>query len=73
MSIVKQGNKRGELEHQFTSQSQRTQGDILTYHENNLATEDTEDTERFNKKLLRGVQGGGFLEKSPPGRRRQSS
>jgi hypothetical protein len=23
-----------------------------------------------NKKLLRGVQGGGFLEKSPPGRRR---
>jgi hypothetical protein len=27
--------------------------------------------EPFNKKLLRGVQGGGFLEKSPPGRRRQ--
>jgi amino acid adenylation domain-containing protein len=25
----------------------------------------------INKKLLRGVQGGGFLEKSPPGRRRQ--
>ncbi|MGD2092047.1 MAG: hypothetical protein PVH61_38105 [Candidatus Aminicenantes bacterium] len=25
-----------------------------------------------NEKLLRGVQGGGFLEKSPPGRRRQS-
>ncbi|MGD2091599.1 MAG: hypothetical protein PVH61_35830 [Candidatus Aminicenantes bacterium] len=25
----------------------------------------------FNEKLLRGVQGGGFLEKSPPGRRRQ--
>ncbi len=24
-----------------------------------------------NEKLLRGVQGGGFLEKSPPGRRRQ--
>jgi len=24
----------------------------------------------FNEKLLRGVQGGGFLEKSPPGRRR---
>jgi hypothetical protein len=24
----------------------------------------------FNKKLLQGVQGGGFLEKSPPGRRR---
>jgi hypothetical protein len=24
----------------------------------------------FNQKLLRGVQGGGFLEKSPPGRRR---
>ena len=23
------------------------------------------------QKLLRGVQGGGFLEKSPPGRRRQ--
>jgi hypothetical protein len=21
----------------------------------------------FNQKLLRGVQGGGFLEKSPPG------
>jgi amino acid adenylation domain-containing protein len=25
----------------------------------------------FNEKLLRGVQGGSFLEKSPPGRRRQ--
>jgi hypothetical protein len=25
----------------------------------------------FNEKLLRGVQGGGFLEKSLPGRRRQ--
>jgi formylglycine-generating enzyme required for sulfatase activity/calcineurin-like phosphoesterase family protein/energy-coupling factor transporter ATP-binding protein EcfA2 len=25
------------------------------------------------QKLLRGVQGGGFLEKSPPGRRRQST
>jgi CHAT domain-containing protein len=27
---------------------------------------------KFNKKLLQGVQGDGFLEKSPPGRRRQS-
>jgi glycosyltransferase involved in cell wall biosynthesis len=27
--------------------------------------------EKNNQKLLRGVQGGGFLEKSPPGRRRQ--
>ncbi len=27
----------------------------------------------FNQKLLRGVQGGGFLEKSPPGRRRQKN
>jgi amino acid adenylation domain-containing protein len=27
--------------------------------------------ELTNEKLLRGVQGGGFLEKSPPGRRRQ--
>jgi hypothetical protein len=26
---------------------------------------------KLNQKLLRGVQGGGFLEKSPPGRRRQ--
>jgi hypothetical protein len=26
----------------------------------------------FNKKLLQGVQGDGILEKSPPGRRRQS-
>jgi len=25
----------------------------------------------INKKLLRGVQGGGFLEKSPPGRRQK--
>jgi len=25
----------------------------------------------FNKKFLRGVQGGGFYKKSPPGRRRQ--
>jgi tyrocidine synthetase-3 len=29
--------------------------------------------EKFNKKLLWGVQGGGFLEKSPPGRRRQNT
>jgi amino acid adenylation domain-containing protein len=29
-------------------------------------------SEKFNQKLLRGVQGGGFLEKSPPGRRRQN-
>jgi amino acid adenylation domain-containing protein len=28
------------------------------------------DPEEANQKLLRGVQGGGFLEKSPPGRRR---
>ena len=27
--------------------------------------------EETNEKLLQGVQGGGFLEKSPPGRRRQ--
>ena len=27
----------------------------------------------FNEKLLQGVQGDGFLEKSPPGRRRQRS
>jgi hypothetical protein len=26
----------------------------------------------FNQKLLWGVQGGGFLEKSPPGRRMQN-
>jgi hypothetical protein len=25
--------------------------------------------QKNNKKLLQGVQGGGFLEKSPPGRR----
>ena len=31
-----------------------------------------EEKKDFNKKLLRGVQGGGFLEKSPPGRRRQN-
>jgi hypothetical protein len=29
------------------------------------------DETTFNQKLLWGVQGGGFLEKSPPGRRRQ--
>jgi amino acid adenylation domain-containing protein/non-ribosomal peptide synthase protein (TIGR01720 family) len=29
------------------------------------------ETYQNNEKLLRGVQGGGFLEKSPPGRRRQ--
>jgi len=29
--------------------------------------------EMTNQKLLRGVQGGGFLEKSPPGRRRQKT
>jgi hypothetical protein len=27
---------------------------------------------KINQKLLRGVQGGGFLEKSPPGCRRQN-
>jgi hypothetical protein len=27
---------------------------------------------KFNKKLLQGVQGDGFLEKRPPGRRRQN-
>ncbi len=26
---------------------------------------------QINEKLLRGVQGGSFLEKRPPGRRRQ--
>jgi hypothetical protein len=30
----------------------------------------TEET-TFNEKFLRGVQGGGFFKKSPPGRRRQ--
>jgi tyrocidine synthetase-3 len=34
-----------------------------------LAAKKREETRR-NKKLLRGVQGGSFLEKSPPGRRR---
>jgi tetratricopeptide (TPR) repeat protein len=29
--------------------------------------------DEINQKLLRGVQGGGFLEKSPPGCRRQSN
>jgi hypothetical protein len=29
--------------------------------------------DELNKKLLRGGQGGGFLEKSPPGRRRQNN
>jgi len=28
---------------------------------------------QINKKLLRGVQGGGFLEKNPPGRRRHKT
>jgi len=32
----------------------------------------TTDITTFNKKLLQGVQGDGFLEKSPPGRRRQN-
>jgi hypothetical protein len=27
--------------------------------------------QKINQKLLQGVQGDGFLEKSPPGRRRQ--
>jgi hypothetical protein len=29
------------------------------------------ETYENKQKLLRGVQGGGFLEKNPPGRRRQ--
>jgi amino acid adenylation domain-containing protein len=36
-----------------------------------LLIEKVTDKNFNNKKLLRGVQGGGFLEKSPPGRRRQ--
>jgi amino acid adenylation domain-containing protein len=32
---------------------------------------DYQDSHDENQKLLRGVQGGSFLEKSPPGRRRQ--
>ena len=32
-----------------------------------LLFQETEDVLKNNQKLLRGVQGGGFLEKSPPG------
>jgi len=35
------------------------------------STGDNKNCTRINKKLLRGVQGDGFLEKSPPGCRRQ--
>jgi amino acid adenylation domain-containing protein len=38
--------------------------DFQDYHDENA-------DKRINEKLLRGVQGGSFLEKSPPGRRRQ--
>jgi len=37
-------------------------------HDNEFSPGDDEN----NQKLLLGVQGDGFLEKSPPGRRRQS-
>jgi len=36
-----------------------------------LYVEFRHNSNEINQKLLRGVQGGGFLEKSPPGRRRQ--
>jgi len=38
------------------------------FSENNLATEDTEDTERINKKFLQGP--GAVFSKRAPGRRR---
>ena len=41
------------------------------YLNNPELTDDRFKNYQENKKLLRGVQGGGFLEKSPPGRRRQ--
>ncbi|MGD2089291.1 MAG: Mur ligase family protein [Candidatus Aminicenantes bacterium] len=41
---------------------------IVGGHDNQFSPRDDEN----NQKLLRGVQGGGFLEKSPPGRRRQN-
>jgi tyrocidine synthetase-3 len=41
--------------------------DFWDYHDE----EKKGTNKKLNKKLLQGVQGGGFLEKSPPGRRRQ--
>jgi acyl carrier protein len=37
-----------------------------------VITVDEPTKQKINKKLLQGVQGDGFLEKSPPGRRRQN-
>ncbi|MGD2092862.1 MAG: amino acid adenylation domain-containing protein [Candidatus Aminicenantes bacterium] len=37
----------------------------------NYKLQNTNYKQEYNQKLLLGVQGGGFLEKSPPGRRRQ--
>jgi hypothetical protein len=42
-----------------------------TQTNNFFATEATENTEAPNKNFLRGVQGGSFFKKRPPGRRRQ--
>jgi amino acid adenylation domain-containing protein len=42
----------------------------LTAEKFNRDLWDYQDYHDENQKLLRGVQGGGFLEKSPPGRRR---
>jgi hypothetical protein len=44
---------------QNTNYKQITNYNVLNYKQ------------EINKKLLQGVQGDGFLEKSPPGRRRQ--
>jgi hypothetical protein len=47
----------------------------MVFKENMAVFHDTwqscPETNENNKKLLRGVKGGGFLEKNPPGRRKQ--
>ncbi|MGD2085539.1 MAG: amino acid adenylation domain-containing protein [Candidatus Aminicenantes bacterium] len=44
----------------------------IKYYRTHELHELTQIKTTSNKKLLQGVQGGGFLEKSPPGRRRQN-
>jgi amino acid adenylation domain-containing protein len=61
LSIAGTGLARGYLNNQELTAERFLNGPRITRI----------STKKFNKKLLPGVQGGGFLEKSPPGRRRQ--
>jgi hypothetical protein len=75
--LLKEFDQKTEYRYQFSGYLDRWAADAEEHHFINKYR----PTYKFrlykflkrliNKKLLRGVQGDGFLEKSPPGRRRQ--